>query len=348
MLRMVVRDMIPSAKLGDGRITDAHHLPVPRTHDFPAPRRPGSSRGCVCRGNVTQYRSRHGKLIMTHSLPLRSNDAHKGDFGRALLIGGSRGMAGAPALAGCAALRAGSGLVTIAVPGDCLTVTAAHDPCCMTVRLSQDGEGRIGPGSWRQLQPLMRRASSVGLGPGLSRSPWLTRLIARLYEQFSGPMVVDADALNALATVSPRTPAGPRVLTPHIGEFRRLIGNDALNAEQCRAAASHLARQWQAVIVLKGPGSLITDGQQQWINATGNPGMATGGAGDVLTGVLTSLLGQGLSTVDAAVTGVHLHGLAGDLARDHLGERGMTADDIARHLPSAAQQMASHPADPSP
>lgn len=155
--------------------------------------------------------------------------------------------------------------------------------------------------------------------------------MCELYVQCPAPMVFDADALNALAEVTRKAlaPAGPRVLTPHIGEFRRLAHDPALTSQQCRDVAPELARRLGAVIIVKGPGSLITDGTRQHVNTTGNPGMATGGSGDVLTGMVVSLLGQMPEVFDAAVTATFQHGLAGDAARDVLGEHRMTAWDIA-------------------
>ncbi|MCR9202847.1 MAG: NAD(P)H-hydrate dehydratase [Planctomycetaceae bacterium] len=268
------------------------------------------------------------------SLPMapRSADAHKGDFGRALIIGGSRGMAGAPALSGQAALHAGAGLVTVAVPAGSQSVAAGFHSCFMTVALAEDAAGRIGPGSLTALRPLLEKATSVAVGPGLGRSMFLNRFVLELYTRCPRPMVFDADALNALAEYkdNPPTPAGPRVLTPHVGEFRRLVGDSSLSAEQCRAAAPLLARGWNAVLVVKGPGTLITDGNRQSINTTGNPGMASGGSGDVLTGMVVSLLGQVADPFDAVVTAVFEHGRAGDCARDRLGEQRMTAWDIGR------------------
>ena len=150
-------------------------------------------------------------------------------------------------------------------------------------------------------------------------------------------MVIDADALNALAAVPEILPqsAGPRILTPHIGEFRRLIGEPNLSPTDCRNRAKTFAAQNQLVLVLKGNRTLVTDGSVQYENTTGNPGMATGGSGDVLTGVITALLGQDYSPLEAAVLGVFVHGLAGDIARDQLGEISMTALGIANALPAA-------------
>lgn len=270
----------------------------------------------------------------------RDTHAHKGQFGRAVIIGGSRGMAGAPSLAGRSALRSGSGLVTVAVPDESLPIVAGHSLCYMTQPLPSDSEGRIGPGSDSALHSLLDSAGSIGLGPGMGRSEYLIDLVTQIYARYSGPLVVDADGLNALAAGTvPDNPAGPRVLTPHIGEFRRLVGDPQLTADECRQRAPELAERTNSIVVVKGPRSLVTDGTQSIENETGNPGMATGGAGDVLTGVVTSLLGQMSSAFEAVCAAVYVHGLAGDLARNRFGERSMTAEDIVDHLSDAFQRL---------
>lgn len=276
----------------------------------------------------------------------RESDSHKGTFGRALIVGGSRGMSGAVALAGVSALRAGAGLVTVAVPDRCLETVASYSLCYMTVPLPDDVNGRLADDADPVLRELSCRASSLGVGPGLSRSESVTRVVAELYVRYTGPMVVDADALNALASLSDVSTGGlpvaggPRILTPHIGEFRRLYGDENLPADECREAAHGYAKANNMIVVLKGPATLVTNGETRFENTTGNPGMATGGSGDVLTGVTTSLLGQRYSPLDAAVLAVHVHGLAGDMARDRVGEISMNATDIIDSLPAAFQKLA--------
>lgn len=272
-------------------------------------------------------------------LPARQADAHKGDFGRGLLVGGSRGMSGAIALAGMAALRGGAGLVTLAVPDVCLDTVASFEPSYMTVPLAHDECGRIGQAAEAEIFRRATLADCVACGPGLSRAPHLTGLVAGLYEALPQPLVVDADGLNALAaldTAWPR-PAGPRILTPHPGEFRALRG-----AAERRAPWEELARQaveWAAergcVLVLKGHRTLVTDGQRITYNRSGNPGMATGGSGDVLTGVITALVCQGLAAFEAAQLGVYLHGVSGDLAAEQRGQVSLIARDLIDYLPQA-------------
>ncbi len=270
-------------------------------------------------------------------LPDRPPDAHKGHFGLAVVIGGSQGMAGAAALAGMAALRGGAGLVRLAVPDVCLDVVAGFEPSCMTVPLPSDSGGRIALSAWPAVLHAASTATVVACGPGLGRSLGLDVLVSRLYTESPKPLLVDADGLNALSArreVLAR-PGGPRILTPHPGEFARLLGQDRVAAEEREAAAVEMAARCGVVLVLKGHRTLVTDGQRQWINTTGNPGMATGGSGDVLTGLIAALACQGLSPLDAARLGVYLHGLAGDLAAAELGQESLAASDLIGYLPRA-------------
>jgi NAD(P)H-hydrate epimerase len=269
-------------------------------------------------------------------LPPRRPDAHKGDFGVALIVGGSRGMAGAVAMAGTAALRGGAGRVRLAVPDVLLDTVAGFEPSYMTAALPSDAAGRIGPGAFDRIVELAESATVLACGPGLGRSLDLDQLVLRLYREIAKPMVFDADALNALAT-EPETlvhPGGPRILTPHPGEFARLI-DGKLSPEMRAEAAVQLAARCGIVVILKGHRTLVTDGARRAINTTGNPGMATGGTGDVLTGLITALACQHLEPFDAARLGVHLHGLAGDLAAAELGEVSLIASDLILFLPDA-------------
>jgi len=269
-------------------------------------------------------------------LPPRLPDAHKGDFGQALIVGGSRGMAGAAALAGMAALRGGAGLVRLAVPETILDTVAGFEPSYMTLPLPVDAAGHIGAGAFDRIVEMAEPASVIACGPGLGRSPALDQLVVRLYRKIAKPMVFDADALNALAGDAAvlAHPGGPRVLTPHPGEFARLVGKK-LDAELRNEAAVELAARCGIVIVLKGHHTLVTDGRRKALNTTGNPGMATGGTGDVLTGLITALACQHLEMFDAARLGVHLHGLAGDLAAEELGQVSLVASDLIQYLPEA-------------
>lgn len=278
-------------------------------------------------------------------LPPRKPDSHKGTYGRALLIGGSCGMTGSIALAGMAALRSGAGLATVAVPESVLPIVAAYDPCLMTVPLPEheDRIGQICAPARIDIQPHADRSQCVAFGPGVGRSEGLDLLVAWLYEHLPQPLVIDADGLNGLAERPEglKNPGAPRILTPHPGEFNRLVQQENLDREAAEAKAIELARDNNIVIVLKGHRTLVTDGERTVHNETGNPGMATAGSGDVLTGVITALVCQGLAPFDAAQLGVHVHGRAGDLAAEELGQVGMIASDLLRLLPRAFAKLSS-------
>ncbi len=274
-------------------------------------------------------------------LPPRATNSHKGDYGKVLLVGGSRGMSGAIALAGMACLRSGAGLVTLAVPDVCLDVVASFEPSYMTVPLPSDNQGRLTATAQERLAELADQATCIACGPGLGRSQHLTDLMAWMYEVLPQPIVFDADSLFALAQRQDRLddPAGPRVLTPHLGEFKRLVGEDKLEREQAELFAAQYASQRQVVVLLKGKETVVTDGRRATHNSTGNPGMATGGSGDVLTGVIAAFMGQGLGAFDAARLGAYVHGLAGDHAARSKGQTSMIASDLVANLPAAFMEM---------
>lgn len=267
----------------------------------------------------------------------RRATSHKGDFGTALIVGGSQGMAGAVALAGMAALRSGAGLVKLATPNVCQPTVAAFEPSAMTIPLPSDEQGRLASWALPVLTQYLEQADAVACGPGLGRSPELTEIVGWLYQGVQQPLVVDADGLFALAQ-NPEvltSPGGPRILTPHAGEFARLIGQPSIAPEDREESAVLFAQRTGCVLVLKGHRSVVTDGRHTSLNSTGNPGMATGGTGDVLTGIITALVAQRLPPLDAARLGAHVHGLAGDLAAEELGEVSLIASDVVRYLPKA-------------
>jgi NAD(P)H-hydrate epimerase len=273
----------------------------------------------------------------------RTPESHKGDFGRALVIGGSQGMAGAVGLAGLSTMRSGAGLTTLATAAACQPTVAGFEPSAMTVALPCDSEGRISLAALPILAGFLEQATAVALGPGLGHSAELAEFVGRLYRDVRQPMVVDADALNALAKQPGilSNAGGPRVLTPHPGEFGRLIGRDSIPLADRESLAREFAAKNNVVVVLKGHRTVITDGDQLALNTTGNPGMATGGTGDILTGILTALLCQQLSPYDAARLGCHVHGLAGDLAASELGEVSLIASDLIKYLPTGWQLVNS-------
>jgi NAD(P)H-hydrate epimerase len=276
-------------------------------------------------------------------LAAREADGHKGTYGRALIIGGSRGKAGAPALAGMAALRSGAGLVTVVVPRSVQDTVAGFEPSLMTIGLGDVACDFLQQEFINGICELAANQTCIALGPGMGTKPSTQRLVHALYRNISQPVVVDADALNAMSEWQGglKNPAGPRILTPHPGEFQRLRGEkcaEDLNERAQQAAA--LANE-QTVVVLKGHRTIVTDGERVSFNQTGNPGMATGGSGDSLTGIITALLAQGMSAWEAARLGVHVHGLAGDLAAAELGQVALIASDIIDFLPLAFQRVAA-------
>ncbi len=234
----------------------------------------------------------------------RSPQSHKGDFGRVVLIGGSAGMSGAISLAGLAALKSGTGLVKIAVPNEIQPTVAAFSPCYMTIGcLSEHGE--FHGGALDSLEAAAQWSDVVGLGPGLDRGAAQKWIVPKLYTGTSQPMVVDADGLNTLADSETdlKQHAGQRILTPHPGEFQRLIGSQITDRDELEKRAVQLAGEAEVIVVLKGHRTLVTNGEMSFHNQTGNPGMATAGAGDVLTGVVTSLVGQGLPLFECRCIG---------------------------------------------
>ena len=274
----------------------------------------------------------------TSQLPERSPDSHKGDYGRVLAIGGSDGMAGAISLTGLSALRSGSGLVIVATPQAQQSLVAGFSPCYMTYGCL-DKNGHFAKEALDEILERCYWADVVAVGPGMGQSKALQKIMVRLYAELAQPMVVDADGLNnlAMAEVDFATHEGIRVLTPHPGEFRKLIQSKATDRSRLEEEAIEFARLHQVTVVLKGHRTLITDGQEIYHNETGNPGMATAGSGDVLTGVISSFVGAGLSSLDAARYGAEVHGRAGDMAAAKLGQASLMATDILAHLASAIQ-----------
>jgi ADP-dependent NAD(P)H-hydrate dehydratase len=280
-----------------------------------------------------------GKLAIP-SIPVRRPDSHKGDYGHIVVIAGSRGMAGAAALTAVAALRSGAGRVTVATARSAQDTVAGFNPAVMTIGLDEDASGRILLESWKQLSTRIPAADCLVVGPGLGTSAELRELVSNILVNTRVPAIFDADGLNNVdwQGVSGKL-AAPRVLTPHPGELRRMISGISNDRKSQELAAAGLARDLACVVVLKGHHSLITDGTATIHNATGNPGMATAGSGDVLSGVVAALIGQGMGGFDAATLGCHIHGAAGDVVAKRLGMHGMTAVDIMEAIPLSVQQL---------
>jgi ADP-dependent NAD(P)H-hydrate dehydratase len=269
----------------------------------------------------------------------RAVDGHKGDYGKVCIIAGSVGMSGAAALAGRAALRAGAGLVRVATPKSVLPIVAAIEPSFTTIALPEDGAGRISAKAIHAVLEAAGQNDAVAFGPGIGISGALRSILERLLDQQNLRLVIDADGLNNLAGLKnwPARLKAKLILTPHPGEMKRLwsgLFREQLPPDR-QEQAIQLSKRTNAVVVLKGAGTVVTDGEKVYINKTGNPGMATAGSGDVLTGVITALLGQGLCDFDAAVLGVYIHGLAGDIAAERIGQVSLMTTDIIDSLPDA-------------
>lgn len=275
----------------------------------------------------------------------RAANSSKRDFGRVVVIGGSVGMAGAPALSAMAALRSGAGLVELVVPEAVAGIAAVFDPCVMTHGLPATSSGTFAAHAADMLAPLMARAGAVAIGPGMGRSAEVRDLVLHAWRTLAVPAVFDADALWALSAAGVAGAAvGPRLLTPHAGEMLRLLGGDPSGAEAddrptLEAEARRFAAAHGGVVLLKGAGTLVTDGRRDGRNATGNPGMATAGTGDVLTGVAAALLAQGMPVFDAGRLAAWVHGRAGDAAAADLGQVSMTARDVVDRLHVAFRDL---------
>jgi ADP-dependent NAD(P)H-hydrate dehydratase / NAD(P)H-hydrate epimerase len=271
---------------------------------------------------------------------LRAPDSHKGSFGHVLVIGGSRGKAGAAAMAGMAALRVGAGLSTVATAKSVLSTVAGFHPEVMTEPLDETDVGSIAIAALEPLNSMVEGKTVLAVGPGISRHPHTAELVRRVVASSRGPIVLDADGLNAFADHPAELNGSehPLILTPHPGEMARLMSSTPTAVEHDRLnVARSFAREHQLILVLKGHRTLIAqpDGTV-WVNTTGNPGMATGGTGDILTGMVAGFIAQAPDQVlDAVLAAVHLHGFAGDIARETTGEHSLVATDLLKALPDA-------------
>lgn len=275
-------------------------------------------------------------------IPVRPVDGHKGTFGKILIIGGSRGFSGAPALAAKAAIRSGAGLVRVAVPDSIQSVVAAIDPCYTTIALPEEEQGQCGQTAIPLILKQAAENDVVAFGPGSGTGRGAEQALLALLAVNDLPLIVDADGLNCLAAVRGsgnwmKNKKSRTILTPHPGEMKRLwsgLFRSPLPSDRVEQAL-RMAEHTGCIVTLKGAGTVVTDGQRVYVNTTGNPGMATAGSGDVLTGVIAALGAQSLSLFEAAVLGVFLHGLAGDYAAKEVGQISLIATDIIEHLKDA-------------
>jgi len=281
---------------------------------------------------------------MRPMLRRRDRQAHKGHFGHCLIIAGSIGKTGAAALSANSATRAGSGLVTLAVAESLHPILEVKTTEAMTVPLPDAGSGYLTSSCFPNIEKLVDGKDALAIGPGLDRRPGTVALVHTVVENVGLPMVIDADGLNALAddiNVLRRKKSANVVLTPHPGEMARLLGTSIPDVEAIRiSVAQEFARNFGVYLVLKGSRTIIASpAGTAAINGSGNPGMATGGMGDVLTGIIVSLLGQGYAAWDACRLGVFIHGHAADMVAEDKGEIGITARDVQEMLPYSYNKL---------
>ena len=276
-------------------------------------------------------------------LPRRPLDAHKGSMGRVLVVGGSAGMMGAMAMASEAVLRAGAGYSIAAVPASCVDVLESRVVEVVKRGMPETAARSLGMGAREPILEEAMRADVVAIGPGASRHPETEELLRALVDRIEGPMILDADALNAFEGRELKRRHGPLIVSPHFGEAARLTGGTTADVARDPAGwARGFASRSGAIVCLKAtPMIVAAPSEPLLLNASGNPGMATAGAGDVLTGTIAGLLAQGMDAPDAAVLGCVVHGLAGDVAARRQGMRGMTAPDILAALPAALLALES-------
>lgn len=279
--------------------------------------------------------------VTTGDLPrlaARRGDTHKGTYGTLLVAAGSRGMTGAAFLTAEAAVRAGAGLVRCAVPATLEPILEAKLTEALTAGVTDTGEGAFAEGALDAIVKESAAADAMVLGPGIGRSLTLQRLVAGVAREAPVPLVLDADGLNNLCAdvrvLSDRT--GPTIVTPHPGEMARLASTTAAAVQKDRQGiAERFAAEHGVVVVLKGHRTVVTNGASTYVNPTGNPGMASGGTGDVLCGVIGAFLAQKIDPFPAAALGAFVHGLAGDLAAKTVGETALKAEDLLDFLPQA-------------
>lgn len=353
----VVAVDIPSGMASDDAATEGEHVRAACTVTFTAPKigqvmppncdHVGELRVGAIGSPEALYEHVSLSLLeprwFTPLFARRKPSAHKGDFGHVLVVAGSRGKTGAAAMAALSALRAGAGLVTVATPRSALASVAQYAPEYMTAALPETPDGTISLAALEVIRHLARDKEVIAIGPGLTTNSETVEVVRRLFAELPQLVIIDADGLNALATAE-WTAAGPRVLTPHPGEMSRLCGTTTAAVQQDRlATARSFAASRGASLVLKGQRSLIAfPSGEVWINPSGTPAMATGGTGDILTGLAAGLLAQHPNEPNLAVAAaVWLHGRAGELGAACLGEQALIATDLLRFLPEAQRECAA-------
>jgi hydroxyethylthiazole kinase-like uncharacterized protein yjeF len=280
-----------------------------------------------------------GPLLAELPLPEHGREASKADRGKLLIVAGSTSLPGAAILAARAALRVGCGTVRVAAPRSVAVAIGVALPELMVLPLPETAAGTLAEAGVPHLEEQWESCDAAVIGPGLGSHEETDRLTTRFVAGSPLPTVVDAGALLAWGRAGRPPAPGPRVLTPHAGEMSRLIGREPDEVEDDREAiAARFAREWDSVLVLKGPRTLVA-GRGLYLNTAGTPGLGTAGSGDVLAGVIGGLLARGSDPTASAVWGVHIHALAGEFAAEEQGDDGMIASDIVASLPAATRAL---------
>jgi NAD(P)H-hydrate epimerase len=281
------------------------------------------------------------------SLPLREPDAHKGSFGHIFVIAGSLGLTGAAALTSLGALRSGVGLVTLGIPQSLNEIMERKLTEVMTKPLAETKEKTLGLTAYEEIKKFSSKVDVLALGPGLSINPETSELVRKIVSGINLPMVIDADGVNALAghlrilkTIRP-SDHPTKIITPHPGEMARLLNISASQVQEDRIGiAQKVAQEYKVIVVLKGARTVIASSRgDTYLNPSGNPGMASGGSGDVLTGLIASLIGQKMEPLEASKAGVYIHGLAGDMAAQEKGEMSLIASDLLERIPQVLKRL---------
>jgi len=279
------------------------------------------------------------KKEFSEIMPERKKDSHKGDYGHVLVLAGSKGLTGAAALCSLGALRSGCGLVTLGIPKSLNAIMETKLTEVMTRPLPETKNISLSLEALPKIKKMLKGVNAVALGPGLSTDKGTKRLVNKLVKLIDKPLVIDADGLNCICSniKALKSIKSPIIITPHPGEMSRLSGLEINTIQRNRQrVAKDLARQYNLIVVLKGNNTVVSDGKaNNFVNKSGNPGMATGGTGDILTGMIASFLAQGVPAFNAAKLAVYIHGKAGDLAAREKGEIGLIAGDILEKVPEA-------------
>ncbi|OQX88144.1 MAG: NAD(P)H-hydrate dehydratase [Candidatus Omnitrophica bacterium 4484_70.2] len=282
-------------------------------------------------------------MLLPVWLHKRDPDTHKGDFGHIFVLGGSLGLTGAVCLTAKAGLKIGAGLVTVGIPCSLNSILEIKLTEVMTLPLPETAHHTLAEEAYSKIEEFIEKIDVLAIGGGASRDLSTQKLILKVVSQINRSMVIDADGINAVATnieSLQRRREKAFILTPHLGEFSRLVKKEVnYLKKRGKELAKNFAFRYNLILVLKGHRTIVTDGKEIFENTTGNPGMATAGSGDVLTGIIAGLVAEGMDAFNSAKLGVYLHGLAGDLAAEDKTQAGLVASDIIEYLPKAIKSL---------